>query len=192
MNEWWASLMGLERLFAICAVVGGTAFVIRTVMFFLGIAGDVDTDGADLGGEGFGDTDISFHILSLHGISAFFLMFGISGLALLRGADMPRWFAVVGSLAVGLLTMLLVAWLLSALRRLQSEGTLCPQEAVGREGVVYLRIQPGATGKIQITLQGGLRIFDARARDPQASFQTGDRVRVVEVTPEHQMIVEKV
>ena len=191
MNEWWSSLSGLERMFLLCAVAGGTGFVIRTVMFFFGLAGDVDADGPAMGGEGLGDSDVSFHFLSLHGLTAFFLMFGVTGLALIRNGMAMPWLAVAGSIAAGLLTMLLVAWLLRLLQKLQSEGTLRPAEAVGQEGVVYLRIQPGGIGKIQITLQGGLRIFDARARNPEESFQTGDRVRVVEVTPEFMMIVER-
>ncbi len=191
MNEWWASLSSFERVFAICAVAGGTGFAIRTIMFFLGMAGDMETDGVGLGGEGLGDSDVSFHFLSLHGITAFFLMFGVTGFLMLRGDAVRPWVAVAGSVVVGLGTMALVVWMLRGLRRLQSEGTLRPEDAVGQEGVVYLRVQPGGTGKIQVTLQGRLRIFEARGRDPQASFQTGDRVRVVEVTPEHLMIVEK-
>lgn len=191
MNEWWSALSGLERMFLLCAVAGGTGFVIRTVMFLFGLAGDVDADGPAMGGEGLGDSDVSFHFLSLHGFTAFFLMFGVTGFALIRNGMAMPWLAVVGSIASGLLTMLLVAWLLRLLQQLQSEGTLRPADAVGQEGVVYLRIQPGGIGKIQITLQGGLRIFDARARNPRESFQTGDRVRVVEVTPEFMMIVER-
>lgn len=192
MNEFYMSLTSFEKVFAICAALGGTIFVIRTVMLFVGLAGgagDIGEDGAPE--AGLGDTDVSFHFLTLHGITAFFLMFGVVGLTLSRQHALSHWIALGGGSGAGLATMLLIAWLFAILRRLQSDGTLRLSRAVGQEGTVYLRIQPGGIGKVRITIQGGLKIFEACARDAGAALQTGDRVRVVEVTPDSRLIVER-
>ena len=59
---------------------GGVVFVIMTVIQFFGgdmdIEGDVDVDVAS------GTADVSFKVISVHGLTAFFMIFGLTGLAL--------------------------------------------------------------------------------------------------------------
>ena len=193
MSGYYESLSTIQRVFALCALAGGTVFAIRTVLLFMGLTHDLDTD-MDPAGDvhaGLADTDVSFHFLTFHGITAFFLMFGMVGLTLSRYHGRNDWLSLAGGVGAGLVTMWLIAWLFGAMRRMQADGTIRLQNAVGQEGVVYLRIPADGIGKVQITIQGGLKIFEARARAGQAA-QTGDRVKVVEVTPENTMIVEKV
>ncbi len=193
MTAYFEGLTVIQKVFALCALAGGTVFVLRTILLFLGMGHDIDS-GADSAGEihaGLSDTDVSFHFLTAHGITAFFLMFGTVGLTLSKYYAKNDWSSLAGGGAAGLLTMLLIARLFSAMMRLQSDGTIRVQNAIGQEGVVYLRIPVDGIGKVQITIQGGLKIFDARARCREI-VQTGDRVKVVEVTPENMVIVEKI
>jgi membrane protein implicated in regulation of membrane protease activity len=190
MDVYYDGLTLFQKVFAICAVVGGTVFVLRTLMLFIGISHDVGLDGATDVHVGLNDSDVSFHFLTIHGITAFFLMFGVVGLTISKYYAISQWLALAGAAAAGLITMWLIAKIFSSMVRLQSDGTVRMANAVGQEGVVYLNIPVDGIGKVQITIQGGLRIFEARARS-QEKLKTGDRVKVLEVTPENMVIVEK-
>lgn len=189
MDAWFQSLTLIQKVFAICAIVGGTIFVLRTIMLILGFSHDTDTSGMEAHG-GLNDTDVSFHFISLTGITAFFLMFGLAGLTVMKNAESPAWLAMLAAVGAGLFTMWMIALIFSGLRRFSSEGTLVMKNAVGQEGVVYLNIPSGGIGKVQITIQAGLKIFDARSNAPDM-LRTGDRVKVQSVTPENMLIVEK-
>ncbi len=75
--------------------------------------------------------------------------------------------------------------------KLQSSGNLRMEEAVGREGVVYLTIKTGGAGKAQVVVQGRRKIFDAVGKDG-AEIKTGARVRVTEISPGNVLVVERV
>ncbi len=174
----------LEFVLAICALVGGVLFLLRMVLFAIGIGDDVsdfDAD-ADLDGGGGGAG------LSVHGLTAFFMMFGLVGLAMLRSGANPTVAILVGAAAGGL-----ALWLSSQLYRffirLQSSGNVKLDSAVGAEGTVYLTIPAGDTGKVQVVVGGRLRTFDARSRSDE-DLKTGDPVRIVAVSGEA-FIVEK-
>ncbi len=57
-------------------------------------------------------------------------------------------------------------------------------------GTVYLTIRAQGTGKVQITLQGRPREFEAVAKDG-AEIKTGERIKVLEVN-NSVLVVEKV
>ncbi len=188
LEAWFQSLTMMQKIFALCAVVGGVVFLFRTILVLSGAAGDHDlSDSHDVG---LSDTDVSFNFLSITGITAFFLMFGVAGLSLSRASGVTPVLALAGGVVAGLLTMWLIAKLFSSMGKLQSDGTLVMQNAVGQEGEVYLSIHPGGIGKVQITIQGGLSIFEARSDSTQL-IPTGSRVKVVSVTPQGTLIVEK-
>ena len=70
---------GLEKLFAVCAVIGGVLFAVRLVLQFVG--GDVDVDDVPDGDIDFdgdagdaGDSDISFKVMSFQGFMSFFMI----------------------------------------------------------------------------------------------------------------------
>ena len=76
------SLVGIELLFFGAALLGGSLFLVWFVLMMIGGAvGDVAGDmfGADIGL----DADLSFKALTFQGISAFTMMFGLIGLAIM-------------------------------------------------------------------------------------------------------------
>jgi membrane protein implicated in regulation of membrane protease activity len=201
----------LQQIFALCALVGGIGLVLRLILQFVGgvadadadfDAGDVDVDvdvdmdidadvDADVGdADGTGAATASFHLLSLHGITAFFLMFGLVGLMLSRRAKMGSMLALVGGTAAGFAALYLVAKAFQWMRSLQSSGTINLQNAVGEVGTVYLRIPAEGTGKIQVAVQGRLRTLNAVAEDKQ-ELSTGRKVQVVNVVGGNTMVVKK-
>ncbi len=178
----------LDSLFVFSALVGGGGFVLRTVLMLLGVGDDHSFGGDHAGDISHSDTDVGARLVSIQGIAAFLMMFGLVGLALTREAALGSQLAVAISLAAGLAAMWVVARVFTLMMRLQSSGTLDLEHAVGQEGVVYLTIKPSSGGQIQLSVQGRLGVFDAQV-DGGGEIATGRTVRVVGVRA-NQLVVE--
>jgi len=213
MAEYFASLTGMEKIYLGCAVFGGGMFVIRMVLMLLG-AGDTDMDtdaGADVdldahadthfdidhGGDYAGDhvaehvgIDEGLRLLSVQGITAFVMMFGLTGYAVSRSTALGSLFTLAVGGGVGLVGMWIVAKGFSVMNRLQSSGNINIYDAMGEEGTVYLRIPAEGTGKVTVTVSGRLMVMDAVSHD-RVDLQTGDRVSVAEVINGRLMSVRK-
>ena len=150
--------------------------------------GDVqDVSGME---EAHTNTDMSFRFISLQGLTAFFMMFGLAGLALSKSGQQGL-FTVVGGIAAGAFTVWVISRIFLGAQKLQSEGTLNMRNAIGLSGTVYLTIPAGETGKVSIVLQGALKEFNAVAADKQL-IKTGERVQVVGLTAGEVLIVERI
>ena len=196
--------MTLESFCLGCAVFGGTIFALRTALLFLGLGADgadgADGAGADAGTEvsdgsdsdGTPGTDL--RIFSVHGVTSFLFLFGLTGWLLLRhrvfGEGAGAATAAAGvALVIGVATMLAIAKIFQLSGRLATDGTILPGDAVGAAGSVYLAIRPGRVGKVQVTARGALKVFDARAKDPAADLPTG--TPIVVTAAEDVLIVTK-
>jgi len=198
---------GLELLFVICAAFGTILFVIRLILMFIGGGGeegaaDGDVSGLD-GAEGVGgadvhdfghhdisDSDLSFKALSLQGLTAFFMMFGLVGWALERQGNVPALLSIAGGAAAGFATVWVMKKIFLMAGSLKSSGTLDLQNAIGQEGLVYLTIHPGQIGKVQVVVQGRLSVLNAIAEDHNEEIKTGQRVWVVRISADT-LVVEK-
>lgn len=190
-----AGLTWIEVIYWASTIIGGTLFAIRLVTMFLGsdMAGDgLDTDldkgGHEVSGDHVGP-DTNINLLSLQGLTSFFLMFGLIGLTLLK-AGQPVWVTVVGGVVAGLITVALTGLVFSQMKRLQTEGTINIRNAIGQEGKVYLNIPQNGTGQVQIIVQGSLKIFDAVSKS-RSMIATGEKVHVVGVESGNTLVVEK-
>jgi len=169
-------MSNLEWIFLICLIAGGTIFALRLILLFFGASVD-HADLAvthDVGGS---DTDHGFRLLSLQGVTAFLLMFGLTGFVMLRNMGLRPVWAVAGGTAAGCTMVFVVAWLFRSFMKLESSGTLNLQNAVGQEGTVYLRIPVGGTGKVQVPIQGRLLTLDA-VSDAKEEIKSGTRIKV--------------
>lgn len=192
----------LEYFFIACAVLGGALFLVRVILMFIG-AGHDDVDGAGIDGDvhdmsdvhhgEIQDSDISFKVLSLQGITAFFMMFGLVGLAILKqGTGGALWSigSIVGGTGAGLITVWVLGKIFLMMMHLQSTSELNVEEAVGQEGTVYLTIPPEGAGKIQVTVRGSLRVYDA-VSEGSVEIKTGERILVSRVIHENVMVVTR-
>ena len=191
--DFYNSMSALEKVFLFCAVLGGFFFIIQTVMSFL--VGDSGGDGADScdttdSGDSSG-TEVSFKLLTVQGLTAFFLFGGLAGLATSSQGGAGSLLASLAAVVVGVAGMFGSAWLVKTLLGLQSTGTLDINNTVGCEGTVYLSLKPGVGGQVQIEVQKALRIFDAVCEEPEP-VATGSRVRVVRISGENTLVVERV
>lgn len=198
------NLSWIEIIYWGSTIIGGTLFLLRTIMFMVGGGVDHDALDADFQGdmpgdhdfhldvdhtEAIGDSDFSFKILSLQGVTAFFTMFGLIGLSLLR-ANLAIIFTILGGIIAGLFAVWVISILFSQMKRLQSDGSLKIQNAIGQKGKVYLAIPAKGSGQVQLPVQGSLRVFDAVAND-QKSINTGVNVQVTGVVDNKTLVVKK-
>ena len=191
MTEWIAELSRLERAFALCAFIGFLLFVFRIALQMIGM-GDTDADGIDIGDmDGAGDTDASFQFLSIHGITGFLLIFGLTGLALRIESDVSEVWSLIGAFLAGLASMVMIGQIYLLMKKLQTSGNVDLNNAVGAEGEVYLNIPADGVGQVQVSVQGGLRMYDARAEGTE-DIKTGERVRVAAVVGTSTLIVQHI
>jgi hypothetical protein len=200
------NLTSVETFYAFSAIIGGILFLIRTILSFIGADSDADFDmgggdvssidlNSDFDGQagdhsGIDGQGASFNLFSSHGITGFFLMFGLIGLSLSK-AGIPEVLTAVGGLAAGGFTMLVVAFIYYFMQRLQSDGTMNIQTAVGKTGTVYLSLPEKGSGQVTIVVQGGLKQFDAISAD-KSRIPTGEFVRVVHILNGKTLVVERV
>ncbi len=182
MAKFFSDFNGLEMFFLICAIIGGFFVFFKLVIQFAG--GDVSSDvgmDVDIGTHpDHVDPDVGFRLLSIHGLSAFFMMFGLVGLALYRQSQMGEIVSITGSVAAGMTAVWVIGKVFLGARRLQSSGTLKTSNALGCSGTVYLTIPQGKTGQVSINFHNHLREFDAIEKNG-TELPTGTPVRVVQV-----------
>lgn len=191
MAEWFGDMSGLERTFTVCAIIGAVLFTLRVILQIFG--GDTDADVGDVGDVGdladAGDSDASFRFFSVQGITAFLLIFGLAGLALLKESGVPPLWSIVGAIVAGALTMWVVALIFVFMQRMQSSGNVKMANAVGQVGKVYLTIPAGGAGKIEVVIQQRLKVVDAMSRG-DVNIPTGTQVKVVDVSGPGTLVVE--
>jgi membrane protein implicated in regulation of membrane protease activity len=165
--------------------------VIRFILQLIGVqdaddATDISVGHADVTHA---DADVSFKLLTLQGLTAFFMMFGLVGFALLRENKAGNGVALIGALAAGVGTVWIIGRIFGAVKKLQSSGTIDNASAVGEQGSVYLTIHARGTGKVQVTIKGRLREMDAVSTTGE-EISTGERIKVSAVNGST-LVVEK-
>lgn len=183
----------LRTVFLVSATAGGTVLVVQTILLALGVGAETDSD-LDPGdlhdtGHAFGhdhshdhghaDASDSFlKLISFKTLVAFVTFFGLTGLASQSGG-LTTAPTLVLSVGAGAVALYIVAYLMSALSRLQSRGNLDLKNAVGQSAKVYLRIpgQRSGQGKVTVSLQG--RRVECKAVTAGEEIPTGSEVQVV-------------
>lgn len=160
-----------------------------------GHVGDVGGGHADMGGHAAdhsGDVgDSSGHgehsglsrlgrMLTFQTVLAFVTFFGVGGLASLESGREPL-LAVPLALATGIAAMFLIGWCFQALGKLQGDGTVRLERAVGARGRVYLRIPGNDSGAGKVTLVLQDRTIEVQARTQGPELRTGEEVVVTRV-----------
>ncbi len=198
MSEWFSRIDTLEKVFFACTVFGGVFFTVRLVIQFIGFDSHDAADGVpdvvpdapqDL--HAIGDSDLSFKLLTIQGITAFLMLFGLTGMAMKEMQAVGDVQAIAIATGAGCAMTYVQAKFMGMLFKLQASGNLHLGNAVGQEGVVYLTIRAGGSGRAQVSVQGRRKIFDAVSKDRE-EIKTGERVRVTEVSPGSVLVVERI
>lgn len=142
-----------------------------------------DHDGADVD-EGHN----GLRLFTLRSIIAFFAVGGWMGVAAVEW-NLPSILAVILAAVAGTLAMYFVAWTIFTFLKMQQSGSMRYENAVGKEGVVYLTIPVGGRGKVSVIVQDRLCELSAQTNS-ERDIKTGEKIVVVDFNPDGVLIVE--
>ena len=192
---WWADLSPVMKLLWGVTLTATLIFIIQTVMTFLGADADstdfdmdVDTslDGSDLS-----NIDSGANLYTFRNFVNFFLGFGWTAIILQPSVKSTAVLVII-SVLVGVALVALVMYMFKWLYSMQQSGNInVYKAAVGCQGKCYLRI-PGeraGEGKVQITIQGAVREYNAVTDGDE--IKTGTSVKVVEAIDGNTLLVEE-
>ena len=192
---WWAELSPVMKLLWGVTLTATLIFIIQTVMTFLGADADgtdfdvdVDTsmDGADLS-----NIEGGSNLYTFRNLVNFFLGFGWAAI-LLQSSVKSTALLIFLSVLVGAGLVAAVMFLFKWLSSMQQSGNInVYKSAVGCQGKCYLVI-PGeraGEGKVQITIQGAVREYNAVTDGD--TIKTGTPIKVVEAIDANTLLVEE-
>ena len=192
---WWADLSPVMKLLWGVTLAATLVFIIQTVMTFLGADADstdfdmdVDTsmDGSDLS-----NIDSGANLYTFRNFVNFFLGFGWTAIILQPSVKSTAVLVIIAVL-VGIALVALVMYMFKWLYSMQQSGNInVYKSAVGCQGKCYLRIpgERGGEGKVQITIQGAVREYNAVTDGDE--IKTGTSVKVLEAIDGNTLLVEE-
>lgn len=192
MANWWNSLSDLQHIFAFIGIPATLVLTVQTILLFFGI-GDGD-DGIDLDGDGIPDEiggDDGLTLFSIRGIVGMLCIAGWAGIVFID-FGVSNILSIILALLCGVATLFGIAYLMKAVLKLQSNGTMQLGAAVGKTGEVYIPIPPKGKGrgKINIIVQDKYVELDA-VTNSEETLKTGETVRVVSTDEMGLVMVER-
>lgn len=185
MIETFKAMDTMLQVYWIAAILASAVFVVQAIGIFMGFDSDADFDGGDA------DFDVDgFHLVSVKTIVCFILGFGWTGVLLYDSIE-SLWLLNLLAFGVGLLFMLIIAFLMFQMMKLAQDNSFRIASTVGKTAEVYLRI-PAAkadAGKITVSVEGSIHELEAVTKG-DADIPTGSRVRIVEALDENVVVVE--
>lgn len=184
---------GVNAWFGVPAAFGTLLFIIRLGLMLLGgHGGDMHHDVAT-GDHHDGHTDAAKY-LSVQTVTAFIMGFGWGGLAAFRGSDLSLGLSILVGVGCGSALFALMAWLMTAMIKMQSSGNVDMAKALGAEGDVYVEVPPQASrgkafGKVRLVFGERQRMVNAMSE--AETLPSNTRVRVVRVNPDRSVVVAR-
>lgn len=183
--NWFLELDAMARVSLIVGAVSTVCLIVQVVLSLIGADTDGDLD-VDIGdADGFAD----LQFFSVRTVLSFFCTFGWIGFTVMQTTG-KAYIAAPVAVAAGAAVMLLVAFLLRAIGRLQSDGTRRTENAVGLTGTVYLTVPAARSGKgkVNLILQGSFAELDA-VTDGDRELSYGAEVKVIGVLGDETLVV---
>ncbi|MBQ9192119.1 MAG: NfeD family protein [Bacteroidales bacterium] len=193
MATWWAALSPAMKLLWGITLTASLIFIVQTVMTFLGADADADFDvdvDTSMDGSDLSNIEGGSNLYTFRNFVNFFLGFGWTAI-ILRPQVQSTALLVIIAILVGVGLVAAVMYLFKWLSTMQQSGNInVYKSAVGCQGKCYLTI-PGeraGEGKVQITIQGAVREYNA-VTDGDA-IKTGTPIKVVEAVDANTLLVE--
>ena len=193
---WWAGLSLMMKILWTVTLVASVLFVIQSILTFIGADADADFDtDIDTGMDGGDLSNIEggSNLYTFRNFVNFCLGFGWSAILLQDSIPSTALLILVSAL-IGVALVAAVMYLFKWLSSMQQSGNINVQkQAAGCEGKVYLPIPAarGGTGKVQITIAGSVREYDALTESEEA-LKTGTPIRVVDALDANTVLVEEI
>jgi membrane protein implicated in regulation of membrane protease activity len=157
----------------------GTLLIVWQVLF--GSPGDdaVDHHAGDADHHG-------LHLTNLRAIAVGLAAFGFAGL-ILGALGVLGWLVAAVALVAGTGGLLLTAWILMRVARLEEDASVRIADTLGERATVYIPISPEMAGKVQVTAGG--RTMEYRAVADRA-LPTGTPVLITGLRDDDTVEVE--
>ncbi|MDD4291248.1 MAG: NfeD family protein [Clostridia bacterium] len=203
---WWQELSLLSKIL-FCTASGTTIFMIlQTILLLFGFGNsgdsfegdDIDTDSLDMGdndAEPYDGAEDS--ITGLGGMKLFTFRGIIAGLAigcwagfLMLSLGLEIWLSLLITVVVFFVVLVLYAWAFRSAMKLQQEGNIKIEQAVGKTATVYVPIQPNMEigGKVTFVFQERFLEKDAICEE-DTKIPVNQQVEIVGVTDNGVLIV---
>ena len=193
MTEWWTSLDLFMKILWCIAIASSLIFIVETVLTFIGADVDFDTDADFDVPDGAFEGDPSMNLYTFRNLVNFLL--GMSWTAiLLKEQVASKVLLMVIAFVAGAILVAAVMMMFKWLSKMQQSGNIdLMKDAEGCNGKVYLTIpaERGGTGKVQITINGAVREYDA-VTDSEQDLKTGKAIKVVEAIDNSTLLVEEI
>ena len=193
MTEWWTTLDLFMKILWCIAIASSLIFIVETVLTFIGADVDFDTDTDFDMPDGTFEGDPSMNLYTFRNLVNFLL--GMSWTAiLLKDQITSKVLLMVIAFAAGAILVAAVMMLFKWLSKMQQSGNIdVMKDAEGCNGKVYLTIpaERAGTGKVQITINGAVREYDA-VTDSEQDLKTGKAIKVVEAIDNSTLLVEEI
>jgi len=180
----------IEILTWITVISGGLLITLMVLSLLGGLDLDIDIDlGGDTDVDAGGGTDAGGGLGVLKSVLTF-ISIGSWVFKVVLLSNMNPILAVVISAASGAMAVFILSFLLSLLLRNQSNVNWSPEDALFKEGKVYLRIsdKSNSGGIVQVTLNGAVR--ELKAKSDGGEIATGEMVYIRDYVDGY-VIVEK-
>ena len=187
MELWWQALTFEFQIFYGIGILALLALALQIILLLFGGL----EEAADTGAAGaVGEHGSGLGIFSFRGITAFFLGFGWTGVIALK-AGLHLAVAIFLGLLVGTTLMVAIFLLMRSMMRLQSNGSLDYQNAVGEIATVYVTVpaEGKSGGQIEVMIQGRLSFAEAIQKGADA-IAPGTKVKVIEKIGRTTLVVE--
>ena len=188
--EWWSALDLFMKILWGIAIATSLIFLVETILTFIGIDHEMDTD-FDMADGSF-EADASMNLYTFRNLVNFLLGMSWTAILLKESVTSKALLMIIAVIAGGLLVFA-VMWLFRWLSQMQQSGNIDVFKlAVGCQGKVYLTIPAARSGagKVQITINESVREYDA-VTDSDTPIKTGTPVRVVEALDASTLLVEE-
>jgi membrane protein implicated in regulation of membrane protease activity len=175
------------------AIASSLIFIVETVLTFIGADVDFDADADFDVPDGAFEGDPSMNLYTFRNLVNFLL--GMSWTAiLLKEQVASKVLLMVIAFVAGAILVAAVMMMFKWLSKMQQSGNIdLMKDAEGCNGKVYLTIpaERGGTGKVQITINGAVREYDAMT-DSEQDLKTGKAIKVVEAIDNSTLLVEEI
>ncbi len=193
--SWWAGLSLIMKILWGVTLAASLIFIIQSIMTFVGADADtnfdVDVD-SSMDGADLSNIEGGSNLYTFRNFVNFLLGFGWSAI-LLQDNIPSTGLLILVSVIIGVALVAAVMYLFKWLSGMQQSGNINLQKsAAGCEGKVYLTIPAlrGGAGKVQITINGAVREYDA-VTESEEPLKTGASIRVVDVIDASTLLVEE-
>jgi len=168
---WWNNLALVEQIFFIVACAGSGIFLLRMILLIIGISDFTDFDINFGDGQGIG-------LFALQGVNAFMVIGGWAIYGFSRSGLSLGLALSVGGIC-GITGIFMMFFLIKALSKFETEGTVEMKRGIGKTAEVYLFIPANMKGhgKINLDIQGRLIEADAVTAENN-EIKTGEFVNV--------------